>query len=203
MPSALAITRSSGVVMKPRTRSAFAPTYTVETRTTAMSLRGYWRTLRERTAASPAMRITRLTTMERTGRLTKISVNFIIDPPPYPSPRRGRGSLLSEWRRAFVSASVVFRLGGRVVRRLDLVVDLHRGPVPELEGAGGHDLLAGLDAGEDSDLVAPRAPELHELLAHAAVARSLRVLEVGHHEHGVPVGRVADRGRGTRGAGRA
>ena len=41
MPSALAITRSSGVVMKPRTRLAFAPTYTVVTRTIAMSLRGY------------------------------------------------------------------------------------------------------------------------------------------------------------------
>src|SRR5439155_632306 len=38
MPSALAMTRSSGVVMKPRTRSAFAPTYTVDTRTTAISL---------------------------------------------------------------------------------------------------------------------------------------------------------------------
>src|SRR4029079_376417 len=40
MPSALAITRSSGVVMNPRTRSALAPTYAVETLTTAMSLRG-------------------------------------------------------------------------------------------------------------------------------------------------------------------
>ncbi len=45
MPSALAMTRSSGVVMKPRTRSALAPVYTVDTRTTAMSLRGYCRTL--------------------------------------------------------------------------------------------------------------------------------------------------------------
>ena len=53
MPSALAITRSSGVVMKPRTRSALAPTYTVVTCTTAMSLRGYWRTLSERMACKP------------------------------------------------------------------------------------------------------------------------------------------------------
>ena len=33
MPSALAMTRSSGVVMNPRTRSALAPTYAVDTRT--------------------------------------------------------------------------------------------------------------------------------------------------------------------------
>src|SRR5436309_12091117 len=77
MPSALAMTRSIGVVMNPRTRSAFAPTYTVVTCTTAMSLRGYWRTLSERIACNPAIRITRLTTIARTGRLTNRSVNFM------------------------------------------------------------------------------------------------------------------------------
>ena len=81
MPSALAMTRSSGVVMNPRTRSAFAPTYAVETRTTAMSLRGYCRTLSARIDCSPAIRMTRLTTIARTGRLTKRSVNRISCPP--------------------------------------------------------------------------------------------------------------------------
>src|SRR6516225_7157077 len=75
MPSALAITRSSGVVMNPRTRSALAPTYTVETCTTAMSLRGYCRTLSERIDCRPAIRITRLTTIARTGRLMTGSLN--------------------------------------------------------------------------------------------------------------------------------
>ena len=42
------MTRSSGVVMKPRTSSALAPTYTVATVTVALSLRGYWRILSER-----------------------------------------------------------------------------------------------------------------------------------------------------------
>ena len=80
MPSALAMTRSSGVVMNPRTRSALAPTYAVETRTTAMSLRGYCLTLSARIDCSPAIRITRLTTIARTGRLTKRSVNRISYP---------------------------------------------------------------------------------------------------------------------------
>ena len=80
MPSALAITRSSGVVMNPRTRSALAPTYTVVTCTTAMSLRGYCRTLSERIACNPAIRMTRFTTIASTGRLTNKSVNFMQTP---------------------------------------------------------------------------------------------------------------------------
>src|SRR6516225_5506514 len=74
MPSAAAMTRSSGVVMKPRTRSALAPTYTVVTVIAAFSLRGYWRTLTERMAWKPAIRITRFTTIASTGRRMKISV---------------------------------------------------------------------------------------------------------------------------------
>src|SRR5215470_13065205 len=109
MPTALAITRSRGVVINPRTRSAFAPTYTVETDTTAMSLRGYWRTLSERIACRPAIRITRLTQIARTGRLMKRSVIFIF------------------------LAVLGLRLG--VIGRLHGVIDHHRGAVPELEGA--------------------------------------------------------------------
>src|SRR5258706_16411286 len=78
MPSAAAIARSSGVLIKPRTRSALAPTYTVLTVTVAFSLRGYWRTLTERMAWKPAIRITRFTTIARTGRRIKISVNDFI-----------------------------------------------------------------------------------------------------------------------------
>src|SRR5262245_9623119 len=66
---------SSGVVMNPRTRLALAPTYAVRTVTVALSSLGYCRTLSERTAWSPAMMSTRLTTMANTGRRTKMSVN--------------------------------------------------------------------------------------------------------------------------------
>src|SRR5262249_6776293 len=65
----------------------------------AMSLRGYCRTLRERIDWRPAIRITRFTTIARTGRLTKRSVNllcmatvlfFSVLLPPFPVRREGR-----------------------------------------------------------------------------------------------------------------
>src|SRR5262245_64694045 len=127
MPSALAITRSSGVVMKPRTRSALAPTYAVVTVITAMSLRGYWRTLRERIDWSPAMRMTRLTTIARTGRLMKRSVNFI---------------------------SAVLRLGRGIVGWTYLVVHEHGGGVSGLEDAGWDDFLPRLEPRDARDLIA-------------------------------------------------
>src|SRR5512135_3655491 len=74
MPSAAAMARSNGVVMKPRTRSALAPTYTVVTVTAALSLRGYCRTTRVRIAWNPAIRITRFTTRASTGRRMNRSV---------------------------------------------------------------------------------------------------------------------------------
>jgi serine/threonine protein kinase len=77
IPSAAAIARSRGVVTKPRTRSASAPTYTVRTVMVALSSFGYWRTLTLRTAWSPAMSRIRLTTIARTGRRTKMSVSLI------------------------------------------------------------------------------------------------------------------------------
>ena len=69
--------RSSGEVMKPRTRFALAPMYAVVTVTVAFSLRGYCRTLRVRIAWRPAMTISRLTTRARTGRRMNRSVIFI------------------------------------------------------------------------------------------------------------------------------
>src|SRR5689334_7454176 len=114
MPSAAAITRSSGALMKPRTRSGLAPTYDVVTLIVAFSLRGYCRTLRERTACRPAIRITRLTTIARTGLRMKRSVNFMTQP-----------------------FSVVSRL--RIDRGLgsELVVDHERSAVAQLERTGG------------------------------------------------------------------
>src|ERR1035437_6738812 len=81
MPSALAICFSSGEVMKPWMRSALAPVYTVETVTTALLLTGYCRTLSNVKERQPISRIIRLTTVDRTGRLIKISVKFIVAKP--------------------------------------------------------------------------------------------------------------------------
>src|SRR5918992_3061662 len=123
-----------------------------------MSLRGYCLTLRARTDWSPAIRITRLTTIARTGRLTKRSVNRI------------------------GCSSVVFRAGRRIVARLHRVVDEDRGPVPQLEHAGGHHLVARIDAREDRHLVAARRAGLDELLPHAAIRLAVFALHLGDDE---------------------
>src|SRR5688572_4899641 len=174
MPSALAITRSSGVVMNPRTRSAFAPIYAVVTRTTAISLRGYCRTLNARIDCSPAMRMTRLTTIARTGRLTNKSVMrmclFLSDSP------KGLCHLIANclrWHRALALSSVVFRFRRRVVARLDLVVHEDGAAIAQLEHARRHDLIAWLPSGYHADLVTARSFELHKLVAHSAIRLSV------------------------------
>src|SRR5258706_8515691 len=98
-----------------------------------MSVRGYWRTDSERIDCNPAIRMTRLTTIARTGRRMKRSVIFMS------------------------TTSVVLRPWGRVVGRLNLVVDLHRDTVPQLEYAGGHHLVAGMHAVQHGHLIPARA----------------------------------------------
>src|SRR5262249_30693582 len=166
MPSALAITRSSGVVMKPRTRSALAPMYAVDTVITAISLRGYWRTESDRIDWMPAIRMTRLTTIARTGRRMKMSVIFILG-----------------IRR--------FGLGG--VRRRDVVVHLHRGTAAQLEHARRDDFLPRVHTREHRHLVAARIAQLHELLAHALVLLLVGTFHVLDDEHGVAVRRIRNR----------
>src|SRR5512138_1369369 len=122
MPSAAAITRSSGVVMKPRTRSALAPTYAVVTVIAAFSLRGYCRTLRVRIACTPAMITIRLTTIAMTGRRMKRSVNFMGRPRP----------------------PLVGRLRVQLCLWGERVVDGDGHPVAQLERAAAGDHLAGL-----------------------------------------------------------
>ena len=84
--------------------------------------------------------------------------------------------------------------GAGLFAGLDLVVHLDGGAVAELEDARGHDLLARPRAGDDGDLVAARAAELHELLPHAAVGRRRSGPSASRDdEDRVAVGRVADR----------
>src|SRR5262245_36467743 len=134
-----------------------------------MSLRGYWRTLSERTDQSPAIRITRLTTTARTGRRTKTSV------------------------KRMALASVVLGLRVRLVRGLHLVVDPDGGAAAKLEGPRAHDLGPGRDARQHGDLVAARRPQLHELLRDGLHRLATRSFAVGNDVDRVAVGRVADR----------
>src|SRR4051812_31848972 len=123
MPSAEAIARSSGVVTKPRTSSAAAPTYTVVMVICAFSLRGYWRTFSDRIACTPAIRIRRLTTSATTGRLMNRSVNFM-------------------------DASPVHGPGSDLGARRQLVPHHHGHAVAQLERAAAHHRLAAFQPGE-------------------------------------------------------
>src|SRR5215472_10473936 len=145
MPSAAAMARSSGVVTNPRTSSASAPTYTVRTVIVALSIFGYWRTVTPRIACSPAMRMTRFTTIASTGLLTKMSVNLIARLSPIRRVRRELGS------------------------RLDLVVHDDGHSVSQLERAARDHLLPRRDALGDRDEVAAQPPDADELLAGLAI----------------------------------
>src|SRR6267378_1698874 len=143
MPSEAAITRPSGVVRKPRTRSAVAPTYAVVTVMAAFSLRGYWRTFSERIACTPAITIRRLTTSATTGRRMKRSVNFMRGPFP---------------------GSLVHRLRADLSLRGQLVPHHHRRAVAQLEGAAAHDRLSRGQAAYHRDQVSAALAQADELL---------------------------------------
>src|SRR2546427_17378 len=164
MPSAEAITRSSGVVTNPRTSSAAAPTYTVVMVISAFSLRGYWRTFSDRIAWTPAMTIRRLTTRATTGRRMNRSVNFIV------------GSLVYGFRRP---------LGARS----QLVVHHPRPPVAQLEGAAAHDGLSRRHAGDDRGEVSPPLAQPDELLVRDQAGIAGLVLLLLDGEHRVAIGR--------------
>src|SRR5579863_5213668 len=98
---------------------------------------GNWRTWSLSPAIAPMSRISRLTTLESTGRRMKRSVKAFI-----------------------ASPSQLGRCGhGRQRRRR---LDGHRRLVLELDLAGGDDLLARLEAGEDADALAAGVPELDQ-----------------------------------------
>src|SRR5437868_7587457 len=170
MPSAEAMTRSSGVVMNPRTRSALAPMYAVVTVMAAFSLRGYWRTLSERIACTPAITMMRLTTMARTGRRMKRSVNFIL-------------------------CSAVDGVGGQFGGRREIVAHRHGAAVAQLEGAARHDGFAGGEARSDRYQIAPALSEPHELLLGDEPGRLAGLRRrLFQREHRIAIGRVEDGG---------
>src|ERR1700690_540797 len=182
MPSAAAMARSSGVVMKPRTRSALAPTYTVVTVTDEFSLCGHCRTLSERYAWNPDMKITRLTTIARTGRRMKMWVNFPVGVGAQGGRRSGvpgRGSQL--------------RVGSH------RIVPDDRAAGPKLEDARPDDGLPLLEPRHHGDKVAPLDAEAHDLLPDDKLFRARGRVGLGlDHVHRVPVRRVEDGRRGNR-----
>src|SRR6266481_7606765 len=171
MPSAEAMTRSSGVVTKPRTRSAAAPTYTVVMVITAFSLRGYWRTLSERIACTPAITIRRLTTRATTGRRMNRSVNFI-------------------------GCSLVHGLRRHLGARSQIVLHHDADAVAELEGAAADDGLSGRQTGSDRDEVSAPLSQPDELLVRDQSGIAGRILLLLDGEDRIAVRRVEDGGGG-------
>ena len=82
------------------------------------------------------------------------------------------------WLIGCVPALPVRRVRSGAVAGLDGVVDLDGGIGAEFENARGHDLFAGLDSGEDGDLIAAGAAELDELLSDAEVALAVLALHL-------------------------
>src|SRR5215472_9726235 len=119
----------------------------------ALSSLGYWRTLRVRMAWSPAMMITRLTTMARTGRLMKRSVNFMAAP------------------------SVVRGVRSELWVQLHVVVHRDAHAVASLERTGGPALLARLHPVENRHEIAARFTYAHELLSRHLGLRTVGPLD--------------------------
>src|ERR1700747_1967799 len=203
MPSALATTRSIGVVTNPRTRSALAPTYTVVICPPAMSLRGYCRTLSDRIACNPAIRMTRFTTIASTGRLTNKSVNFMSashcsERKKFSSSRFSRFPTAKSGRFDECLSLAVLGLRSRVVVGLHRVVDHDRCPIAQLEHSRAHIFIARIQAGHNRPLIAARPFNSHHLLTHSSVAVPLRILHIADDENRISVGSVVNRRRGQR-----
>src|SRR5689334_19095967 len=111
--------------MKPRTGAAIAPTSAVRTLTVAPPSVGFWRSLSERSACRPAMMMTKLTTIARTGRRMNRSVKRIGVP------------------------SAMFGVRRELRFGLDFVLDGDGHAVAQLERAGADHLLPRAHAVED------------------------------------------------------
>src|SRR5258708_6104165 len=122
----------------------------VVTLTEAFSLRGYWRTLSDRQAWTPAMMMTALTTMARTGRRMKRSVKEVF---------------MTGKARSGTGRSGIFRFGRKLRVGGELVVDHHGHARAQLENTTGDDRLVRLQAGYDRDKITPGLAEADELLA--------------------------------------
>src|SRR5258708_1692131 len=116
----------------------------VVTVTVAFSLCGYCRTVSERMAENPAIKITRLTTMARTGRRMNKSVKDFISLPEIKSTVR------------------------RIFRRLrhDVVVNRHRRTVAEFEKPGAYDAITGFQSRQHAHRIAMRLSRADKLLPH-------------------------------------
>src|SRR5712692_5231697 len=152
----------------------------VVTVTAAFSLLGYWRTLIERIACSPAMTMRRLTTIAMTGRRMKRSVNFI------------------GWPQL---ALLVGRLRRHLGGRRQIVVHHHRHSVAQFERAAADHRLARGKPGDHGDEVAPAFAQADEFLPSHGTGLAVRPFRLLDGVHRVAEGgenHAGDRDYGER-----
>src|SRR3954447_18303522 len=119
-------------------------------------------------AARPAMRMTKLTTSARTGRLIKISVKL------------------------FISLGINRRRSELRFRR-KIVIDGHRHAIAKLENSCADDRLARLQPRRYGDEVAARLADSHHLLTQSlSFLPCLGILLLLDHVNGITVRRVGD-----------
>src|SRR6266403_1153234 len=111
----------------------------------AISLRGYCRTLIVFIACKPAMRMTKLTTIARTGRRIKRSVKDFIS--------------ISD----VDFASRIYRSWIQLRFRREIVVDYHRHSVPQLENTRANDCFTGFQTLGNRYEIAPSFAHAHNL----------------------------------------
>src|SRR5207253_10456659 len=105
-----------------------------------MSLRGYWRTLIVFIACNPAMRMTKLTTIAKTGRLMKRSVNDFMS----------------------ISSSGIDWLRIQLRFWSEIVVDHHRHAVAQFENSGAHNRFVAFEPFRNGNKIAARLADAHE-----------------------------------------
>src|SRR6266478_4451152 len=136
----------------------------------ATSLRGYWRTLIVFIACKPAMRMIKLTTIARTGRRIKRSVNDFMS------------ILRVHWSWTHL------RFGR------EIVVDRHQHSVAQLENASTNHHLIWFQTLDDRHEIAPGFAHPDNLRSNCLrFFAALRILFLFDHINRVAVGRVRDR----------
>src|SRR5512135_3099330 len=114
---------------------------------TVFSIFGYWRTGRSKKARKPRNKIRRLTTAAKTGRLMKMSVNFIV----FVSQQSCGGTSID-------------RNFGRRFQLAFALVDHDRLPVVKPVLTGLHHLIARIEAAQNRDFAVMTRPGLDEAL---------------------------------------
>src|SRR6266566_1574358 len=95
---------------------------------------------------------------------------------------------------ASLSCLTILGLGTGTVCGLNRVVDLNGSAVAQPEYSGTDNLVSRANTRNDRHLIAARALDSDNLLAHSAIGVSFRIFHLSDDAHRVAVGRIVNRG---------